>query len=62
VFNPSFTLKSANQLDLLEYFQNGIKAKGLKQEISNRRRRKIKETITKIDEVGMEDIKAYHKS
>ncbi len=60
MFNPSFTLKSANQLDLLEYFQNGIKAKGLRQEISNRRRRKIKETITKIDEVGVEDTRAYH--
>jgi hypothetical protein len=60
VFNPSFTLKSANQLYFLEYFQNGIKAKGLKQEISNRRRRKFKETITKIDGVGVEDTKAYH--
>jgi hypothetical protein len=32
----------------------------LKQEISNRRRRKFKETITKMDGVGVEDTKAYH--
>jgi hypothetical protein len=32
----------------------------LKQEISNRRRRKFKETITKMDGVEVEDTKAYH--
>jgi CelD/BcsL family acetyltransferase involved in cellulose biosynthesis len=32
----------------------------LRQEISNRRRKKLRKPKTKIDEVGVEDTSAYH--